>query len=234
MSSIISRFLMAIQDAYELMLKDGGTRSNARIKVLHGWVQEELRLYLGNEYQIRGLTDKKDSREETVDGWYYPKKVDISVKRDDKVFGVVSFKFVNSNYRQNANNYFENQMGETANLRMSDIVFGNILCVTDPIPYKKRDGKIGQFERIRGKDIEKYSKLERDHIHHHSPDIQALVVLRLDKSKNIVTGICTKDDFEGHLTDEQFEMLSNLNIERFFQLFANKVIEKYNFRKSSK
>ena len=54
MSSIISRFLIAIQDAYELMLKPGGTRSTERIKVLHGWVQEELRFYLGNEYQIRG------------------------------------------------------------------------------------------------------------------------------------------------------------------------------------
>ena len=234
MNSIISRFLFAIQNAYDLMLKDGGTRSNERIKILHGWVQDELRGYLGSDYDINGLTNKKDSREEVVEGWYYPKKVDISVKRDGKVLGVVSFKFVNSNYRQNSNNYFENQMGETANLRMNDIVFGNILCVTDPIPYKKRDGKVDQFERIRGKDIEKYSKLEKDHVHLHSPDVQALIVIRLEVSQNKVTRICTMDDFLGHLTVDQFEMLSNLNIERFFELFSDSIKAKYNFLKRSK
>ena len=125
-------------------------------------------------------------------------------------------------------------MGETANLRMNNIVFGNILCVTDPIPYKKNDGKIGRFERIRGQDIEKYSKLENDHVNRHSPDVQALVVIRLEVTENKVTRICTKEDFVGHLTEDQFEMLSNLNIERFFQLFADSVKAKYNFLKRSK
>ena len=232
MSSVNDRFVKAVREAYRRTMTDGA-RSTSRIKVLHGWVQNEIRSLLGPDYEIRGLSDDPDSGEERVAGWYYPKNVDVSVKRDGAVLGVVSCKFINSNYKQNANNYFENQMGETANLRRNDIVFGNIFCVSEPIPYRSRKGDVNKIEHIRGSDIEKYSKLEYDHTHLHAPDIQALVVVQLDMEKDEITGICTRDDLS-HLTDGEYEMLMGMNFDRFFRVFTNSITNKFDFLRDSR
>lgn len=48
---------------------------------------------------------------------YYGKNVDILVSRDGKELSVISIKYVISNYWQNAVNYFEQQVGETANFK---------------------------------------------------------------------------------------------------------------------
>jgi hypothetical protein len=47
------------------------------------------------------------------------------------------------NYSQNSNNYFENMLGETANIRSSNIPYFQIFIIPDEIPYyKKEKGKI--------------------------------------------------------------------------------------------
>ena len=53
------------------------------------------------------------------------KNLDIAVFENKKIIATVSFKFVTSNYKQNANNYFENLMGETANIRRQNIGFAH-------------------------------------------------------------------------------------------------------------
>lgn len=47
------RFLAALRKAYSEANKYGG-RSTQKIKVLHGWVQDELRLVLGTDYDLTG------------------------------------------------------------------------------------------------------------------------------------------------------------------------------------
>ncbi len=231
MSSIEDRFIVAVQEAYQ-RAQSGSVRSTERIRVLHGWVQKEIVNQIGDAYEVCGLNDNRESREEKVQGWYYPKNVDVSVKRDDNVIGVVSFKLVNSNYKQNANNYFENQMGETANLRRNNIVFGNIFCMTEPIPYKTRSGGLKKYEHIRGSDIMKYRKLENDHNHLHAPDVQALVVVRLNKEKGLIERICTREDLD-FLNDDEYKILTAMGFERFFRLFTNSVKNKYDFLKGA-
>ena len=234
MSDTEDRFVKAAKEAYRRTIKDGA-RSTERIKALHGWVQKEITLRLGNEYEIRGLSDDPDSGEEKVSGYYYEKSVDVSVSRNDKVLGVVSCKFVNSNYKQNANNYFESQIGETANLRRNNIVFGNIFCVTEPIPYKKKSGRIGKLEHIREIDIEKYHKLENDHTHLYAPNVQAMVVVKTDMGENAITKtwkaaakkttidrIATREDLH-FLCDEVYTKLQSMGFERFFRIFANSI-----------
>lgn len=218
-------FLLAVQEAHRRTRKHG-SRSTRRIKVLHGWVQKEIERRLGAKYEIQGLSDDDDSKEAKVEGWYYPKNVDVLVSRDGKALGVVSFRMVNSNYRQNANNYFENQMGETANLRKNDIVFGNIFCLTDPIPHQKKDGTEVKEEHVRGSDITKYKKLEKDHNYPHAPDVQAFVVVKLDQEQDAIVVICDRQDLE-HLDDAEFADLDSMNFDRFFRLFVNGVKNKF-------
>ena len=52
-ANIEQRFLAAMQQAYQMMLAHG-PRSNQKTKVLHGWVQEELRRELGDDYIFTG------------------------------------------------------------------------------------------------------------------------------------------------------------------------------------
>lgn len=95
-------------------------------------MQDELRRELGDAYALTGQSPVSAS-EASVEGMYYGKNVDVLVSRDGQELGVVSVKFVITNYWQNSVNYFEQQVGETANLRRRNIVYGNLFCVTDPI-----------------------------------------------------------------------------------------------------
>ena len=230
MSEIKDRFLATLKKSYSLY-PEHGARSNEKIKVLHGGIQEEIKLQLGADYHIRGLSDTS-SAEHEIKGMYYTKRVDVCVLRGDFDLGVISVKFVNSNYRQNINNYFEQQMGETANLRRNNLVFGHIFCITQPLPHYKRDGSVKKYEEIYNEDIIKYSKLAGDHTHPHAPDVQAFCVAKLhidknDQKKNKITGWCTRSDLS-QLSDKHYHLLQEkLGIERFLSLFCQKVRTKY-------
>lgn len=167
----MQRFLAAMQQSYR-MVQQHGTRSNQKTRVLHGWVQDELGRELGSHYTFTGQSPTS-RHEANVGGMYYGKDVDVLIARDEQELGVVSIKFVISNYWQNSINYFEQQIGETANLRRRNIVYGNLFCVTHPIPYKNRDGEIIKREAIREHDIQRYARLRGDHEHIHAPDEMA-------------------------------------------------------------
>ena len=140
-STLEQRFLQAIQLSCQKVI-EYGVRSSEKTKVLHGWVQDELKRELGDEFVFTGQTpDSVKKDEANVAGMYYGKDVDVLIARDGQELGVVSIKFVISNYWQNSINYFEQQVGETANLRRKNIVYGNLFCVTNPIPYKRRSGE---------------------------------------------------------------------------------------------
>jgi len=208
-----------------------GPRSNKKAKVLHGWVLQELRRVLDTEYNISGLS-RESSSEESVTGIYYSKNVDVAITRNGIDIGVVSIKFINSNFKQNANNYFEQQMGETANLRKNDIVFGHLLCVTEPIPYNDRAGNLTKSESIRNIDVLKYLMLSRDHLHFHAPDVQALCVVSLDLENKEIKGLCTREQLPNLSNDSHLALEAQLNIERFFSVFTRAIELKYQKRYS--
>ena len=78
------------------------------------------------------------AQERAASSIYYDKNVDVLISRDRHDLDIINVKFVISNYWQNSINYFEQQIGETANLRRRNITYGNLFCATNPIPYKKR------------------------------------------------------------------------------------------------
>ena len=149
------RFLQAAQTSYEVFLEHG-PHSNEKLKVFHGRVQDELKRELGDEYNFMGYTPD-GGKEALISGLYYDKRVGVLISRDGQELGVVSIKFVISNYWQNSVNYLEQQLGETANLRRKNIVYGNLFCVTNPISYNRRSGKIARYEHLREHDIQRYA-----------------------------------------------------------------------------
>ena len=223
-TAIEQRFLGAMQQSYQKVL-DHGTRSNEKTKVLHGWVQEEMARELGNDYTFVGQTPM-DSTEANVSGMYYDKDVDVLIIRNEHELGVISIKFVISNYWQNAINYFEQQIGETANLRRKNVVYGNLFCVTNPIPYKKRSGEISRLERIRERDIQRYGKLRADHEHAHAPDEMALGIVDLDIEQDVITRITDPSALD--ISKSSYAALANeLSVVHFFTRMARRVELRY-------
>ena len=218
-STVDERFLQAMQESYEKVL-EFGVRSNQKTRVLHGWVQDELRRELGNEYVFTGQTPD-NTKEAKVSGMYYDKDVDVLIERDGQELGVVSVKFVISNYWQNSVNYFEQQVGETANLRRKNIVYGNLFCVTNPIPYNTRSGSRARLEKLRDHDVQRYVRLRADHEHAHAPDEMAVGIVDVDIGKSItrVTDISTLG-----LSANSISALENqLSVSQFFRRMALRI-----------
>ena len=216
------RFTTALRKAYGEANKHGG-RSTQKIKVLHGWVQDELRLVLGDDYELSGQS-LASSKEEQVSGTYYNKKVDVLVSRDDQPLAVVSVKFPISSYGKNAINYIEQQIGETANLRRSNIVYGNLFFLTDPIPYTVKGET--RYERFGESEILRYDRLRSDHEHAHSPDEMAIGIVALNAGRNGVIGIRNADQL--NVSEECQNILNNqLSVELFFKKMALRIELRY-------
>ena len=224
-STLRERLLSAVQEAYQRYV-DSGPRSTSKIKALHGWVINELMDVLGDEYQIQGLSDSGGG-EAKVQGRYYPKNVDVAISRLGITLGVVSVKFVMTNYNQNKRNYFEQQLGETANLRSNDIVFGHIMLRTHPTPYLKRSGIVQRNEMVDDGAIELYAKLAQDHGKHHVPDIQCMAVFLLSSHKGEIVRQCVKEDLP-NVSEKNFNVLEGkLSIDRFFERMKDEISAKY-------
>ena len=84
-----------------------------------------------------------DDKEGDIQGRYVDKKVDITVCSADTQTPLagIAVKFVMQNYSQNSNNYFENMLGETANIRANNCPYFQIFIILDRLPYYKKDTK---------------------------------------------------------------------------------------------
>ena len=223
-TTVSQRFLATMQESY-LKVIEYGVRSNEKTKVLHGWVQDELRRELGSDYTYTGQSGTS-RQEASVAGMYYDKKVDILISRDGQELGVVDVKFVISNYWQNSINYIEQQIGETANLRRRNIVYGNLFCVTNPIPYKNRDGEITRLETIREHDIQRYVRLRADHEHIHAPDEMAIGIVDIDTDRDAIIGITDPATLD--ISESSRSALGNeLDIALFFARMARRIQLRY-------
>lgn len=140
---------------------------------------DELRQELGGEYTISSLRKENQGGENAVRGKYYDKVVDVDIAKDANSVGIVSIKFVTSNFKQNANNYFEHLMGETANLRRNGIIFGHLMVIPKIVPYLKRNGEIAREEVIGAHHLRKYVNLAQDDDYPHKPDAIGIGLIAL-------------------------------------------------------
>ena len=220
MNSIESRCLDALRKAWQRGVKS--PRSPRKLDVLHGWIRRELLERLP-DYQMYGRTTDggSNSQERTVDGKYYRKKVDIVIERDERELGAISVKLIQSSYKKNSVNYFEQQLGETANLRRQRLVYGNLIFMPHPIPL--RVGAEWRTEYLTDDSLDRYRKLVTDHNNIVVPDMQAIVITMLDQQHNQLSRLATRHDL-GHLSDESVDfLLEQVSIAKFFRDYTDHV-----------
>lgn len=186
MGRVDDKFLSAIGASFKAYNKKGGARSTKKLIPIHKFLSETVLNKLGRNFSIRSL-GIGDGKEATIDGKYYPKDLDVAIFKKEKVIATISFKFVTSNYKQNANNYFENLMGETANIRRQNVGFAHFLVLRGHTPYYSKNkgnlrGKEQKTEIINEKDLQKYIKLFKDMDFPHKPDLMGICLLDFDKN----------------------------------------------------
>lgn len=150
-------FETILWDSYRAFEKHG-SRSNKKLIPLHGYIAQELKNTLGELYDVNSL-GFGSKKEEKIEGRLNNKLIDISILKEGNFLGGIGVKFVMGNYQQNINNYLENMIGETFNIRESNYCYSQILIIRNPTPYNDKNGKMKKIEYIKGSTINKYKKL---------------------------------------------------------------------------
>jgi hypothetical protein len=207
------QFLKAIEESFRAY-KEYGARSTQKLRPIHKFVAGTLSSIWGQGYELHYMCE--GSKELTVDGKYYPKDIDITVTRGGKPVFCLGVKFVTSNYKQNANNYFENMMGETANIQaVGDLPYSHLIILRHKTPYyEKNETEIpAKIETVNDKDISKYLNLMYDLPQAHRPDHLGILLVDIDEKSGSVASTDLKNSF----SDEIARCLSGkFSLSRFF------------------
>ena len=223
----IPKFLSAINSSFVAYNKRGGARSPKKLIPIHKFLSEVILSKLGKDFTMKSF-GVGNGKEATLEGKYYPKDLDVAILKNDKIIATVSFKFVTSNYKQNANNYFEGLMGETANIRRQNVGFAHFLVFRGHTPYYSKNkgnlrGKETKIEIIKERDLQKYVKLFNDMDFPHKPDLIGICILDFDKSGK--AKLVNLDDF--NFSDETKKILQN---DFFLNNFLNKFVHLVNLK----
>lgn len=157
-----SEMIDAIEESYKHYLVS--PRSPNKLKPLHGKIARDVSEQLGTNYTVmsHGHGGGKEFAIPTMIG---NKNTDIVVLDSSETpVCVVQVKFICSNYSQNANNYLENMIGDTAFLRTKLIglpVF-HVVVIPEYMPYFKKDGEIFRIEFINDYKIAKYTNVFKE------------------------------------------------------------------------
>jgi len=206
-------FLNALNKTFEAY-KNYGPRSNKKLIPIHRWFAETIKKILGNSFELSSLGDGGELK---LDGMYYPKRLDIAVSKKDRIVSTVSFKFVTSNYKQNSNNYFENLLGETANIRRVNVGFAHFLVLRAKTPYYNKDGEEIKSEILSEDDLLKYIKLFGDFDFPHKPQVLGIVIIDFDNDDNCQFANLDELNFSGNTKNILYEELS---LEKFIERFC--------------
>lgn len=152
-----------IQTSFKEFVNKGTSRSTAKLKPLHGAIAQDIANRLGEDYKVWSQGYEK-GKEKRINGRYINKMVDITIedKRTKKPVAGIAIKFVMQNYSQNSNNYFENMLGETANIRTANCPYFQIFIILDKLPYYKKNGNLSKWEEFTEHNMQKYCKLAED------------------------------------------------------------------------
>jgi hypothetical protein len=184
------KFIAAVEESFR-MYKEHGSRSNAKLKPIHRYFADVLKSIWGNGFNVHYMgTTPKGAKEFTVAGKYYPKDIDITITHRNKPIFCLGIKFVTSNFKQNANNYFESMMGETANIQaLGDLPYAHLIILRHETPYyeKNETENPKKIEIINDKDIQKYLNLIFDSRQAHRPEYIGIQVVNLDETTNKVS-----------------------------------------------
>ena len=179
-------FLQAIAKSFREFVHSGTSRSTAKLKPLHGAVAADIADRLGGDYEIcsQGYGDDKEA---DIHGRYIDKKVDITIRHRGEAIAGIGVKFVMQNYSQNSNNYFENMLGETANIRCSGSPYFQIFIILDKLPYYNNEKQIKKWETVSDHNAAKYSILALDDAgrYLHTPDKTLIYIVHIPGNDNL-------------------------------------------------
>ena len=193
---INKEFVSKLQKAYEIAVEN--PRSTDKIVHIHSYIAEAIQFKLGDSFVIKSHGYDLADGEIKVKGKYYDKNVDISVMKNGIVLGSIGVKLINNNFAQNANNYFENMLGETVNLRINNQPYSQLIIVPEFLPYLNNDKQCNKIEYITDHHIDKYLKLSKENIGlYHRPDLLSVILITTGNydylKKSIETKIPLKD-----------------------------------------
>ncbi|TSC95542.1 MAG: hypothetical protein Athens101410_496 [Parcubacteria group bacterium Athens1014_10] len=164
-----------------------------------------------------------DGKEGKLDGRYMEKTVDILISKNGNDLAGIGVKFVMNNYSQNSNNYFENMLGETANIRTNNKDYFQILILPDEMPYYNNSGVITKWEKLTAHNIDKYIALSKDNtgIFFHTPVKTLLFIIKFPNCDHnaITTKTKYKRYYLNQIPDSPIQLSTNINSE-----FGNTII----------
>jgi hypothetical protein len=227
------QFLQIVKESFVKFLQTH-PRSNKKLIILHGSIAKDIGDKLGREYKIRSL-GSGNGKEGKMDGRYMEKTVDILISKNENDIAGIAVKFVMNNYSQNSNNYFENMLGETANIRTNNKEYFQILILPEEMPYYNKSGKIIKWEKITDHNINKYIKLSKDSVDRylHTPLKTLLFVIKFPECDHDV--IITRSGYKKYYLDRvnDISMQISKNISGLFgnaivlndyEIFAEKIV----------
>lgn len=124
-------------------------------------------------------------------------------------------------------------LGETANIRSSNIPYFQVLVIPDVIPYYKKSGKLEKWETFTAHNVHKYKVLSEDSVETsiHTPIKTLIYVVKLP---DIDINIFSKDDYVSYYqslgnfsitnTEIEYEPFSANVIFNDYEAFIQKVI----------
>ncbi len=201
-------FLHAVERSFKIYLDKGSSRSNAKLKPLHGFIAQDLHVRLDMDYTIFSQGYESD-REKKLPGRYQGKAVDITAFQHNRPAAGIAVKFVMQNYKQNSVNYFENMLGETANVRCAGIPYFQILILLDKLPYfDKNDGQLKRWEQINQHNLDKYVALSEDDPlrYMHTPDKTLIFIVHSMPATDLRTKEEYFDFYRAHPTLEMSQL----------------------------
>ncbi len=213
-----------LKTSFKSYLERGTSRSTAKLKSLHGYIAQDLKNLLGEDFSVKSQGYEKD-KEGKIMGRYYLKNVDITIYHKGEAVAGYSLKFVMRNYSQNSNNYFENMLGETANIRTNSIPYFQIFIIFDKVPYYGKGGEFKKYDKISDHNLEKYITLSNDNpdLFFHTPDKTLVILLSLkEKEQNYkFKNECEYSNYYlSNIEDKNLLTYSS----KFTQTFGNSVI----------
>lgn len=222
-------FLSVLSNSFCSFLEKGTSRSTDKLKPLHGAIAEDLHRKLGKEFEVfsQGYMYNKEA---LMDGRYIDKRVDITVKKDGQALAGISVKFIMQNYSQNSNNYFENMLGETANIRANNRDYFEVFVILDKIPYYDSKRQIKKWETFTSHNVEKYVALSNDNINCflHTPNKTLIYIVHVPDNDDLQTAEGYLDyyrnlDFRLQLSEYESEEMGPAVIVNDYETFIGKV-----------
>ena len=183
-------------------------RSNKRIIPLHTFLGNNISKNIKYEVKLKGLFNDKN--------------VDLY---SDYIKTAYEVKLIVCNYKQNSNNYFENMIGATINLKQNGYRVVQLVFIPKYLPHFNKEGILKSIEYISDRDIQKYEKLMRKR--NYCPDNLLLCVFDTGNEEYLKNNIDNKLNNNELYESYNISIVSKFNkdIQTFMDEYGN--IEKF-------